>query len=50
MTALMQQVLALALVAIATTYLARRAWSSWRAWRAAGSDRAAGCATGCNCD
>jgi hypothetical protein len=44
-----QQLLALVVVALATAYLARRAWSTWRAWRAAGDDRAGGCSTGCGC-
>ena len=49
MTAPMQQVLAVAIVAFAMAYLARRAGSSWRAWRAAGHDRTTGCGTGCDC-
>jgi hypothetical protein len=44
MTAELQGVVALAIVAAAALYVARRAWSSWRAARvAAGGDRGSGC-------
>ena len=49
MTALTQQVIAAAIVVVASAYLARRAWSSWRAWRATGDERAPACGTGCGC-
>ena len=49
MTALMQQVLVVVIVALATAYLARRAWISWRVWRATGDERTTGCGTGCDC-
>ena len=43
MTAELQGVVALAVVAAAALYVVRRAWSSWRAAHLAGEDRGSGC-------
>jgi hypothetical protein len=50
MTADVQAVLAIAIVAGAVVYAGRRAWSSWRAARPASTgDRSSGCGSGCDC-
>jgi len=50
MTAELQGVVALAVVAAAALYVLRRGWRSWRAARlAASGDRTSGCGTGCDC-
>ena len=50
MTAELQGVVALTVVAAAALYVARRAWSSWRAARVVASGaRTAGCGSGCDC-
>jgi hypothetical protein len=43
MTAELQGIIAMAVVAAAAAYVARRAWRSWRAARLAGADRGSGC-------
>jgi hypothetical protein len=50
MTADVQGVVAIAVVAGAALYVARRAWLSWRAARiAATGEQASGCGSGCDC-
>jgi hypothetical protein len=50
MTAELQGVVAITVVAGAALYVARRAWTSWRATRlGATEDPSSGCGTGCDC-
>ena len=50
MPAEMQGFVALAAVAAAALYVARRAWRSWRAARRVGAaDPSSGCGSGCDC-
>ena len=50
MTAELQGIVALAAVAAAALYVARRAWSSWRAARrVVAADPSPGCGSDCDC-
>ena len=48
MTAELQGIVALTVVAGAALYVARRAWISWRVSRLSAEDRS-GCGSGCDC-